>query len=154
MSYKTIAASAFAVIMGASLTACSAADKPANTSTSESTNAAQAMATKAKAVLIYADWCGSCKVLDPKIKAAKALGDVPGLDFVTLDYTDKDDAAFYAQAKAAGVEDAVRAHLDGTIKTGLLLMVDMDDQAVLDVVNKTMDAQQIMFAMKDAAARS
>lgn len=154
MSYKSIAASAFAVMLGASLSACSGADKAANTSTSQATNAAQAKATKAKAVLIYADWCGSCKVLDPKIKAAKAMGAVPGLDFVTLDYTNKDENAFYAQAKAAGVEAAVRAHLDGTIKTGQLLMVDMDDQVVLDVVNKTMDAQQIMFAMKDAASRS
>ncbi|WP_371396631.1 TlpA family protein disulfide reductase [Fretibacter rubidus] len=158
MSYKSIAATLFTIALGASLTACSGADKPNKTTASDTTQSAQSTDIKAKAVLIYADWCGSCKVLDPKIKAARDMardmGDVPALDFVTLDYTDKDVDAFYAQAKAAGVEDAVRAHLDGTIKTGLLLMVDLDDQAVLDVITKAQDAQQILFAMKDAAARS
>ena len=116
-----------------------------------------AMATKTKAVLIYADWCGSCKVLDPKIKAAQAAlagGKIPGLEFVTLDYTDKNADGFYAQAEAAGVGPAVKTYLDGTIKTGQLLLVDVDDQKIVGKVTKTLDAPQIMNALKEAVSAS
>lgn len=113
-----------------------------------------AMEAKTKAVLVYADWCGSCKILDPKIKAVQAMGPMPGVEFVTLDYTDKNADNFYAQAAAAGVEDAVRTELDGTIKTGWLLLVDVDDARVLSKVTKADDAAQITAKIKAALAAS
>ena len=117
--------------------------------TAESTATAAVMDTKTKAVLVYADWCGSCKALDPKVSPIQEAG-VPGVEFVTLDYTDRDEADFYAQARAAGVEDAVRAKLDGTVKTGLLLLVDVDDDTVLDTVTKA-DSEADIRAKIDAA---
>lgn len=113
-----------------------------------------AMDTKTKAVLIYADWCSSCKILDPKIKAVQAMGPMPGVEFVTLDYTDKNADNFYAQAADAGVETAVRTELDGTIKTGWLLLVDMDDARVVTKVTKADDTQQIIAKIKEALAAS
>ena len=112
------------------------------------------MTTKTSAVLIYADWCGSCKVLDPAVKKAQAMGPIPGVEFVVLDYTDKNAENFYLQAQAAGVEQAMKAYLNGTIKTGQLLLVDMDDQTVLKAVKKDMDAAQIATSIKDAVAAS
>lgn len=113
-----------------------------------------AMAPKTKAVLVYADWCGSCKVLDPKIEKVKSMGAIPGVEFVVLDYTAKDADAFYADAKAAGVEDAIRTHLNGTIKTGQLLLVDLDDQTVRGTVKKDMDTGAILGKIKDVVAAS
>lgn len=113
-----------------------------------------AMETKTKAVLVYADWCSSCKILDPKIKAVQAMGAMPGVEFVTLDYTDKNADNFYAQAAAAGVEKAVRTELDGTIKTGWLLLVDVDDARVVSKVTKADDTAQIATKIKDALAAS
>ena len=117
-----------------------------------------AMETKTKAVLIYADWCGSCKILDPKLKYVRAglgeNGTMPGLEFVTLNYTDKNADNFYAQAEASGVSEAVKTYLDGTIKTGQLLLVDMDDQTVVGKVTKTFEAADIMTALKDAISAS
>lgn len=113
-----------------------------------------AMETKTTAVLLYADWCSSCKILDPKIKAVQAMGAMPGLDFVTLDYTAKNPDDFYAQAAAAGVESAVRTELGGAIKTGWLLLVDMDDARVIGKVTKADDAAQIAAKLKDALAAS
>jgi len=128
-------------------TACSQAD------TSSPAQAA-ATATKTKAVLIYADWCGSCKILDPKIKAIQAKGDIAGLEFVTLDYSNKDDTDFYNQAEAAGVGDAVKNYLGGKVKTGQLVLVDLDDKAVIGKVTKTSEPADIMKALKDAITAS
>ena len=112
------------------------------------------MDTKTKAVLIYADWCGSCKVLDPKVKKVQSMGTLPGLEFVTLDYTDKNAEAFYVQADAAGVGAAVKSYLDGTVKTGQLLLVDLDDQKVVGKVTKTLEPTEILTALKDAIKAS
>jgi len=150
------------------LMACSGADVPDASSVTDVTTAATekmdamkdkamdtvAMTAKTKAVLVYADWCGSCKVLDPKIEKVKSMGKIPGVEFVVLDYTAKDADAFYADAKAAGVEAALRAHLDGTIKTGQLLLIDIDDQTVRGTVKKDMDAGAILGKIKDAVAAS
>ena len=66
--------------------------------------------------------------MDPKVKEVQSMGNIPGLEFVTLDYTAKDANAFYVQAEAAGVGEAVKTYLDGTIKTGQLLLIDVDDK--------------------------
>ncbi len=103
------------------------------------------------AVLVYADWCGSCKVLDPKVKEAQAaeLGD--GISFITLDYTARDADAFFAAADNAGVGEAVRAELGDTVKTGVLLLVDVDDKRVVGKVLKTMSVEEIVAALTSAA---
>ena len=104
------------------------------------------------AVLIYADWCGSCKILDPKINNVKNTHSFKGTAFVTLDYTAKDDAAFFADAQTAGVAQAVRDHLGGTVKTGQLLLIDMDDKKVIGVVKKDMNEPAIAKAIEVAAS--
>lgn len=152
------------------LTACSNATAPGETAerlpqtqTVETVQVAEPMApeikaevsdVKTKAVLVFADWCGSCKVLDPKVQAVKAREEIAGLEFVTLDYTLKDPNVFYAQANAAGVETAIAAYLAGTVKTGQLLLVDMDDQAVIGTVTKDADEASILSALKAAVAAS
>jgi thiol-disulfide isomerase/thioredoxin len=162
-----------ASLIGAALmlTACSNATDSADTGTSAVVQIVEApmatddmtmdmaadtmrVETKTKAVLVYADWCSSCKILDPKIKAVQAMGPMPGVEFVTLDYTDKNADNFYAQAADAGVEAAVRAELDGTIKTGWLLLVDVDDARVVSKVTKADDAAQIATKIKAALAAS
>ncbi len=150
--YKSILAAASVLL----LAACGGAE----TTTAErvASNASEAasdvMTTKTKAVLIYADWCGSCKVLDPKIEAARAAAPMPGVEFLRLDYTEKDEADFYAQADAAGVGAAVREALGDAITTGQLLLIDADDDRLLGQVTKTDEAQQIVAKIKDAVAQS
>lgn len=106
---------------------------------------------KLAAVLTYADWCSSCKILDPKLRTVKAETEFPGTAFVTLDYTARDGEAMFKAADAAGVGEAVRAHLADEIKTGLLLLVDVDDKKVLDVVRKNMSEAEITAAIAKAA---
>jgi len=147
-----------ALISVLALTACSQAETPKvavqQAEKIPAQIATKTVNTKTKAVLIYADWCGSCKVLDPKIKKVQSMGNLPGLEFVTLDYTAKDSVDFYAQAEAAGVKDAVKTHLSGIIKTGQLVLVDMDDQKVVGKVTKTSEPAEILTALKDAIKAS
>ncbi len=90
------------------------------------------------AVTIYADWCPSCKVLEPKLKEVKADASVEGVKFVKLDYSARDKADFWAQAEAAGVKSAVETALKGKIKTGVVIVVDAQTgEAIKKLGSKT-----------------
>lgn len=149
IKFLTLAASSIIA-----LAACSQAEAPKVNMSDVKGAASKVMNANTKAVLIYADWCGSCKVLDPKVKKVQSMGAIPGLEFVTLDYTAKDAEAFYAQADAAGIGAAVKTYFDGTVKTGQLLLIDVDDQKVLSKVTKTFQPEQILTAIKEAVAAS
>lgn len=144
-----------ASLAGLALTACGNATEAGSSLKDSATNTANAMMdTKTKAVLVYADWCSSCKVLDPAVSKAKAMGPLPGVEFIVLDYTDKNETNFYAQAEAAGVETAIRAYLDGTVKTGQLLLVDVDDEKVIKKITKEDAAPAILAKIKAAVSAS
>jgi thiol-disulfide isomerase/thioredoxin len=88
-------------------------------------------------VLLYADWCGSCKALDPKITQAReeAKLDTKDVLFVTLDLTDeitKHQAAM--MAATLGITDIYEANAG---KTGFMLLLDADSgQKLAQVTNK------------------
>ncbi len=135
-----------------------AASKAKDTSRATKASDYSANDTRTKAVLVYADWCGSCKILDPKIKDVRAaLGEnntLPGLEFVTIDYTDKSPANLYAQADALGVGEAVRSYHNGNVTTGVLLLVDVNDQRVIGTVTKDYGNLEIKSALKAAVSAS
>ncbi len=100
------------------------------------------------AVLVYADWCSSCKILDPKLTAARENEEFPGVSFVTIDYTDRDVAGLFEQADAKGIGPAIRAYLADEVFTGWLLLVDLDDNRVVGQVVKSMEPEEIAGAIK------
>lgn len=112
------------------------------------------METKVKAVLIYADWCGSCKVLDPKIKDVQSNNRLKNVSFITLDYTNKNFEDFYTQAKTAGVEAPIKALFNEKVKTGILLLVDADDNRIVGQVTKVMTSAEILGSINAAVAAS
>jgi len=89
-----------------------------------------------------------------QIMKARELSPMPGVEFVVLDYTDKNEANFYAQAEAAGIEPAIRTYLDGTVKTGLLLLVDLEDGKVIQKITKADTAPAILSKIEDAITAS
>lgn len=151
MFSKITAALAYSAL---ALFAASCSGEAAKGAQLKETTVAEAADIKASAVLIYADWCGSCKILDPKLRAAQQQNEFENVRFVVLDYTDRDEEAFYTAAAEAGVGDAVRTYLDGTIKTGLLLLVDADDNKVVTKVTKTFSEAEIVDAINAAVAQS
>jgi len=148
---------------GLSLSACSKADVDtmAETAPAATSKMADKMADvksmaaemeMAKAVFIHADWCGSCKILEPKVTSIRDGFEGKGITFVTLDYTDKDQDGFYAQAEAAGVATAIRAALGDNVKTGQMFIVSADGSKVLSTVNKTNTPMEIAARLKDAVS--
>lgn len=80
------------------------------------------------AVYFYADWCGNCKILSPRIKQVKNQNNLKkqNVVFVTLDLTDKPRVhQSILLAQALGIGDFLKAQ--GS-KTGYI--------AVLDITNK------------------
>ncbi len=132
-----------------SLSACKGGES--YTTADKAPSAAPISEAKLGAVLVYADWCGSCKILDPKIEAVKSAHDFKNTAFVTLDYTDKNSDAFFRSADKAGVTKAVQDYLGDKIKTGQLLLVDMDDQKVIGVIKKDMSNADIVATISKAA---
>ena len=104
------------------------------------------------AVITYADWCSSCKILDPKVAIVRARGDIEGVTYLVLDFSKKDAEATLAVADKAGVGPAVRGHFGNTILTGEVLLVDRAQNKIISVVKKTMTPDEIEAAIKAAAA--
>ena len=134
--------------------ACSpAADAPApNAQTTKPVAAAQApaMDVKVKAVRVYADWCGNYKVLDAKLNDVRAGHAFKGVDFVVLDYTNKDAGEFYTQAAAAGVEAPLKEMFGDKLKTGTLVLIDADSNTVISKVTQAMSEDDILKAINKA----
>jgi len=101
------------------------------------------------AVLFYADWCGSCKTLDPKVKEArKSLSDSPVL-FLTFDLTDdgtKHQSAMLAEAIGL---DSLYAENGG--KTGYLAIVDAASGKVLGKLTKGDSVEVIAAKLRESA---
>ncbi|MCI5043352.1 MAG: thioredoxin domain-containing protein [Aquisalinus sp.] len=133
------------------LAACSA--EPSSSRTAETTvTVASTTQEDARviAVLMYADWCGSCKVLDPKIQSVRNMGAVEGIDFTRLDYTARDAVTLFEQADAAGIGETIRSRFSEEIKTGLLLLIDAGSGEIVGEVNKSMTEVDIIAAMTAA----
>ena len=92
-------------------------------------------------VKVHADWCGSCKALVPVLEEVReSLADEPVL-FLELDVTDE---ARTAQARlltaALGIED----HLKANNKTGLVLLIDPGDNALLETLTRKNSADEMV----------
>ena len=140
-----------AATAAALIAACSQASVPA---TERAVVTAPAEETRILAVLSYADWCGSCKALDPKVKAVQAANTFSGVEFATIDYTSRNKDAFYADAETLGIGDTMRATFGDKIKTGRLYLVDLNTGEVVSTVDKSMDEAAITTAISEAAALS
>jgi thiol-disulfide isomerase/thioredoxin len=111
-------------------------------------------ASQVAAIRVYADWCPNCRALDPKLDAVAASEDWSTVSFVRIDYTDRDKEAAFAEADRLGVGEAVRTHFANGIKTGLLLLVDVESQAVVDLITHKETETEIADRIRAAQSRS
>ncbi|TVR52128.1 MAG: thioredoxin [Puniceicoccaceae bacterium] len=103
---------------------------------------------EAVALIFHADWCGSCKAMEPVIKEARQeLGDARAL-FVTLDLTN-DETRRQAEllAAALGLGD-IYAERGG--RTGAMLVVNRATGKVVETVTREDDAAAVVRKVKAA----
>ncbi|WP_306249750.1 thioredoxin domain-containing protein [Parvularcula sp. IMCC14364] len=146
---------AVAIIALSFLAACSGetADTTKTASAEPASSSAGQEDAKVIAVLMYADWCGSCKVLDPKIQSVRNMNAIDGIEFTRLDYTARDAEVLFLQADAAGIGNTVRSRFADEVKTGLLLLVDADSGEILSEINKSMTEVDIIAVMTAAVEK-
>ncbi|MGH7945082.1 MAG: thioredoxin family protein [Opitutaceae bacterium] len=90
---------------------------------------------KVVGLLFYADWCGSCKVLEPKLDAVKKDFAGQPILFTRVDMTDdltKEQSALLAsQLGFSGI------YAENAPKTGFMLLIDSANGRVVSKLTKT-----------------
>lgn len=107
---------------------------------------------KVVGVLFYADWCASCKALEPKLnEVKKQVMDQP-MYFTRVDLTDdctKKQSGMFAEW--VGLGEIYREHAP---KTGFMLLIDAKEKKVLDKLTKTQSEAELRAAMEKALAKA
>jgi len=101
-------------------------------------------------VLFYADWCGSCKALDPKVAEARKEAKLDNQDilFVTLNMTDettKHQAAM--MAAALWISDLYESNAG---KTGFMLLLNAETGEKLAQLTMKMAVDDIVTRIQDS----
>ena len=106
------------------------------------------------AVAYHADWCGSCKVLAPKmdeVKAALPKEVAEKIEFVKFDFTD--DATKETSKTMAEGKGLLDLYLNDA-KTGQVKLVDIESGNVLGTIKKDLSVEEINGAMTAISTRS
>ncbi len=101
-------------------------------------------------VIFYADWCGSCKALDPKVTKARkdASLDEKDILFVTLDLTD--EVTKLQAAKMAAVLGMSDVYESNAGKTGFMLLIDAESGEKLARLTVKLEASDIAKKIEDS----
>ena len=87
-----------------------------------------------KAVMFYADNCGSCKILDPKLQEAMTIINDEKLELVKFDFSNKDKIAMTRDlAKNAEVDNILQEY---GAKTGFVVLVNQKGEVVEKLTKK------------------
>jgi hypothetical protein len=107
---------------------------------------------KVVGVLFYADWCASCKALEPKLhNVKKQIMDQP-IYFTRVDMTDectKKQSGMFVEW--VGLGEIYREHAP---KTGFMLLIDAKEKKVLSKLTKTQSEAELKAAMEEALAKA
>ena len=95
------------------------------------------------AVMMHADWCGTCKALAPKIAQARENDGLDSKDvlFIKLDLTD-DTSKHQAAMMAAilGIEDVYESNAGNT---GFMLLINAETGEKISQITNKLDSKKI-----------
>ncbi|HEY5552644.1 MAG TPA: thioredoxin domain-containing protein [Opitutaceae bacterium] len=112
------------------------------------TASAEAAKPKVVGLLFYADWCSSCKVLEPKLDAIKKDFAGQPVLFTRVDFTDdftKEQSDLLASYM--GIDDA---YVEQGRKTGFMLLIDTESKQVLGRLVKTQSEAELKAGIEAA----
>ncbi len=92
-------------------------------------------------VKVHADWCGSCKALAPVLEEVRETLAAESVLFLELDVTDE---ARTAQARLLAAALGIEDHLKANNKTGLVLLIDPSDKALLETLTRKNSAEEMV----------
>ncbi|MGH8018818.1 MAG: thioredoxin family protein [Opitutaceae bacterium] len=110
--------------------------------------AAEIAKSKIVGLLFYADWCGFCKVLEPKLDAVKKDFAGKSIMFTRVDITD--DFTKEQSALLAAQLGLSAAYAENAPKTGFMLLIDPSTGRVLDKLAKTQTEDELKAAINKA----
>lgn len=92
-------------------------------------------------VKVHADWCGSCKALVPILDEVRETMSAEPVLFLTLDVTDEDRTG---QARLLAAALGIEEHLKTNNKTGLVLVINPSDKALLETLTRENTADEMI----------
>ena len=99
-------------------------------------------------LMFHSDFCGSCKILDPKLQAVKPLFAEENVLFVTFDHTSKETSRQAALlAERLDVGEVYRAQKKAS---GFLLVLDADSGEVLGKITREHSEADMKMQLSDA----
>ena len=103
------------------------------------------------AVVFTAEWCGRCKVLEPKLMPVmQSMMEDEAVQFVMLDFTNRESTATSEETASALDLDEIYDANKG--KTGFVLLVDAGSGEILDRILSTDDSDGIRAKIRSAVA--
>lgn len=114
-------------------------------------HAASIPAPKSIAVLMYADWCPSCKILDPKLQAVQPEFAQSGILFLRFDFTDAGTTHQSSMlAHSLGLSELYERNGG---RTGYMVLVDRATGQVTTRITKDHSEPEIQLMFDHAAGR-
>ncbi len=109
---------------------------------------AQSAKPKVVGVLFYADWCNSCKALEPKLNTVKKDFAGQPVLFTRVDFTDdftKEQSDLLASYLGLGATYAEQGQ-----KTGYMLLINAESKQVLGKLTKTQSEAELKAEIEKA----
>ncbi len=137
------------VLAGASFAGASDA-QPGSDARPSGTRAEAARTPRVIALTFYADWCATCRVVEPRLEEVfGGFSDQPLLT-VKLDKSDRDSKQAEYMLAALGLGELWREHAG---KTGYVLLVDAETKRVVDTLTRAHDTQTMTSKLRQAIRR-